>query len=345
MIKRWMQAFVMIAAAAHPAWSQELPEWVTRTKISGLAFGDAYVVAANHDPALEGENGFWFRRVYLTLDNNLSEKLAFRLRLEMNSPGDFTSSSKLEPFIKDLYVRWSDAGHQIYLGISGTPIWGVIGPAWGYRFVEKTPLELQQLGSSRDFGVAAKGRLDQAGVIRYHAQLGNGSGTKGETNEGKKASLSLGVHTESGVIVEVYGDYEDRPGNTDRATFQAFAAWQGERGRVGILVARQRRAQDAGPTLNLDVASFYGVVKLHDRAALLARYDRMFDPNPSAGGIAYLPQDPTAKSNLVLVGVDFALVPRFHLIPNVEAVFYDGATGPTTPDTDVIPRITFHVTF
>ena len=345
MIRRWMLALVSGTTMAHAVWAQDLPEWVTRTRISGLAFGDAYVFAANHDSLLEGENGFWVRRVYLTFDNNLSEQLAFRLRFEANSPGDFASDSKLEPFVKDLYVRWGSPRLDVYLGISSTPIWAVVQPTWGYRSVEKTPLDLQKLGSSRDFGVAVRGRLDEAGVVRYHAQLGNGSGTRAETNEGKKTALSLGVHTGSGIIVEAYADYEDRPGNTDRATFQVFGAWVRDRGRVGVLAARQGREQDRGPTLNLDVASIFGVLKVNDRFALLGRYDRMFDPNPDADGISYLPMDATAKSNLLLLGVDVALEERFHLIPNLEAVFYDGSTGATTPDADVVLRTTFDITF
>ena len=343
MIKRGIRLLAISAVIAQPVWGQELPEWVTRTRLSGLAYVDIYAMAANHDATIEGANGIWARRVYLTFDNSLSEQLAFRLRFEMNSPGDFTSSSKLEPFVKDLYVRWRGERQDVYLGISGTPILGLVELLWGYRSVVETPLDLQKFGSSRDFGVAIKGSFDEARIVRYHAMVGTGAGTKGETNEGKKAALSLGLHPGAGIVVEVYGDFDDRPGDTDRATFQGFVAWQGERGRVGVLLARQRREVEGGETLNIDLASAFGVVKLDDRTTLLARYDRMFDPNPDAGRIAYLPMDPTAKSNFALVGVDFALDDRFHLIPNVEAVFYEDATGSNA--TDVMLRTTFHVAF
>ena len=35
---------------------------------------------------------------------------------------------------------------------------------------------------------------------------------------------------------------------------------------------------------------------------------------------------------------------EFHPIPNVQAVFYHGAQGPTKPDADVMFRTTFFVT-
>jgi len=267
------------------------------------------------------------------------------VRYEMNSPGDFTTSSKLEPAIKDLYVRWRNGQNDVYLGIAGTPIWGFIEGFWGYRDVEKTPLDLQKLGSSRDFGVAVRGRTGDDGAFRYHAQIGNGSSNKSETNEGKKLALSLGYHPPSGIHLEVYGDFEERPGDTDRSTYQAFAGWGGDKGRFGVMASRQHRQVDTGGSVDLAIASIFGAVELSEQATLLARFDRMFDPNPSADGISYMPMDPTAESNLVLVGVDVALENRFHLIPNVETVFYSNATGATTPGADVYGRVTFSLTF
>ena len=50
-----LQSLLVIAPVA--AFAQDLPDWVKRTKLSGLAFGDVYLMAANHNPALESANG------------------------------------------------------------------------------------------------------------------------------------------------------------------------------------------------------------------------------------------------------------------------------------------------
>ncbi len=81
---------------AAPAASQDLPDWVSRLKVSGLAFGDYYNVAAHHDEDLEGMNGFWFRRIYLTFDFKVDDNVDSRLRFEGSSPGNFTSSNKIQ---------------------------------------------------------------------------------------------------------------------------------------------------------------------------------------------------------------------------------------------------------
>ena len=51
-------------------------------KFSGLAFGDYYWVTDNHIEDIEGENGFWFRRIYFTVDKDLGESFDLRFRLE-----------------------------------------------------------------------------------------------------------------------------------------------------------------------------------------------------------------------------------------------------------------------
>ena len=93
-------------------------------KISGLMFGDYYYVISNHDAGLEDESGFWFRRIYFTYDKGLGDEFATRLRFEAQSAGDFSSSTSLEPFVKDAYLKWKRGHTQVLLGLSPSPAWG-----------------------------------------------------------------------------------------------------------------------------------------------------------------------------------------------------------------------------
>jgi len=311
-------------------------------KISGCMFGDAYWVAANHQKALKDQNGFWFRRIFLTYDTPVSDVFDVRFRVELNSPGDFKSSSKLQPVLKDGYLRFKHSGHQILFGLSPTPLWDVVEKIWGYRSVEKTPLDLQKFGSSRDFGLAFKGSLDSGKRVNYHIMAANGASNKSETNKGKKIMASLAFKSADVFTFELYSDYEGRPGDTDRYTFQAFAACHGRAGRLGIQYAHQVRK--GTPDLELDIASVFGAVKLSGKAEWFARFDRMFDPNPEGAEIAYIPFDPTARSNFFLTGMDFSLQKNVHIIPNIGIVSYDDAGGKSV-DTDVIARVTFYYRF
>ncbi len=62
------------AQAMVPSPVKDTPINDRAIKISGLAFGDFYWIAANHDENLKDRNGFWFRRLYLTFDKALTEQ-------------------------------------------------------------------------------------------------------------------------------------------------------------------------------------------------------------------------------------------------------------------------------
>lgn len=309
-------------------------------KISGLVFGDAYWVAANHDPGIQDQNGFWIRRIYFTYDRNLSQDFSMRFRLEANSAGDFTTKATLEPKVKDAYLKWKSGRHSLLAGISPSPTWNFVENAWGYRWVEKTPLDLYKFGSSRDFGLAAQGSLDAAKKVNYHLMIGNGNGESTESNKGKKFMGSLRAQLGDYVTLEGYGDFDDRPGRTDRYTGQGFLTFAGDSWRAGVLFAHQTRRTNAGSDLQLQVGSVFAAARLGNKVWAIARVDRQFDPNPDAEGISYLPFASAARSTLIIAGLDIAPVENVRLSPNVEIIAYDVAGG-AAPDSDVMPRLTF----
>ncbi|HUU52733.1 MAG TPA: hypothetical protein VMW39_03685 [bacterium] len=99
------------------------------------------------------------RRVYFTYEHKLSSSFDVRFRLEGNSAGDFKSKTKIEPYIKDLYLEYKLNETSFFFGLAGTPTWDQLEKYWGYRSVEKTPIDLYKMGSPRDFGIAVKAML------------------------------------------------------------------------------------------------------------------------------------------------------------------------------------------
>ncbi len=316
-------------------------------KFSGYMFGDYYWVVSHHKPDIENSNGFWFRRIYFTYDHRISPSLSTRLRLEMGSRGDFsTNSSALIPFIKDAYLKWTiNSNHQLYLGISCPPTFYLVEKFWGYRFLEKTPLDLQRWGSSRDFGLMMRGNLLTSGKLRYHVMLGNGSGIKSEFNSGKKLAGAVSFYPDNHLVLEVYGDREDRSGAEIWYTYQGFLGYHTERWRMGILYAHQLRRPADTPEENLDLASLFLTMKINEKWGVVGRIDRQFDPNPRAEDQVYLPFDPNSKSTFFLGGIDFVPHPAVHLMPNLEVIKYDPNPAGETPETDLIPRMTFFYVF
>jgi hypothetical protein len=336
-----LAALLILFFLAVPAGAQEVPGWVQQTSISGLFFGDYFYAASHHDSEIEGANGFQARRMYLNVNTRFNPSWDARVRFEAASPGAFDSSSRMEPFLKDLWVRWRKGNHSITIGLSSTPTWNVTEGEWGYRDLEKTPLDLYKYGSSRDFGVSFRGSFDEDRKVRYHLMVGNGSGTKGETNEGKKVAGSLTFYPNSNVVLEVEAEREGRPDDEDRTTFTGFAVVKGDQGRVGVMAARHSRGMSDEDDLDMDVFSIFGVLNASEKVNLIARWDSMLDPVPDGAGISYFAMDPTSKGNFFLAGVDIALNDNVHLIPNLEMVTYDESDI----DSDVFLKTTFSITF
>ena len=329
--------------------------WFHKVKVSGYVFGDAYYVANHHLPVVETQDidsGFWIRRGYLTVDNAFTPQWNARLRFEVNSPGDFNATgaaansvnTNMNAYVKDAYLNYKrNDAFSLMMGIQPTPTYEVIEAFWGYRSVEKTPVDLQRLQGSRDFGLSAKGSFS-GNLFKYHLLLGNGGNTTQEVNDGKLAALSLGFYPTKSFFVELYGDNEDRAAGETRDTLQGFAGLQGDRFRVGAQYVKQTRSQPGRDDIDIAIASGFAVFELNPKLNIYARYDDTMDPNPGASGIAYLPMVNNAESKLTILGFDWLVAPKINLQPNVEHVTYKAVSGPD-PDDDTLVRLTMYWQF
>ena len=71
------------------------------------------------------------------------------------------------PFVKDAFLTAKLGRHTLLLGLIGTPLYDTLDEFWGYRPMEKTPIDLFKFGNSREFGVGMKGALDARGKLTY----------------------------------------------------------------------------------------------------------------------------------------------------------------------------------
>jgi Phosphate-selective porin O and P len=318
------------------------PAW----RISGYMFGDYYYFGNDHDARYRNQQGFWFRRIYLTYDHNLSSKFTTRLRFEVNSTGNLTSAANT-PYIKDAYLRWTYKGNQqVWFGIFPTPTFELIEGFWGLRHIEKTPADLYRTDSSRDFGFGLQGSLNQSQSVRYSYQFGNESSTNAEIDKNKANRFSVSYAKPTGFAVEGFYGHFARDGDTDRSIYQIFAGYRQPKFRGAFQYYRNTRNVANGNDLELDLYSVFGVFDIVPRKwTVFARVDRFDDPNPDGAGIAYLPIDPRAAYTFFLGGVEFYLLPSVRFSPNVETVSYGKLPDGTSLKTDVLYRATMYWTW
>jgi hypothetical protein len=313
-------------------------------KFSGLMIGDYYYILAHHDAAIENNNGFWLRRIYFTYDSSLSEKIAMRFRLEMNSPGDFKTLSNLVPFVKDAYLSAKTGKHTLMLGLIGTNMYDNVEGFWDYRALEKTPIDLFKFGNSRDLGMGIKGVLDKKGKLTYALVIGNGAGTKSETDHGKAVHGRLSFQPAPTLFFELYADHTDLGNDSSVSILQAFAGVKGNWGRGGLNFAI-RTSRQAGASSDLKFVSLFGVFKVGPRLDVVGRYDRLLDANPGGSKIDYIPMADNAKANVLLAGLGWSLSGNVKIIPNVKYVFYDTSEAGEKPAADFYTYLTLYFTF
>jgi hypothetical protein len=337
-------AVLTLAATAMPAFAGE-------GKFSALLFGDAYWMAANHDSTLEDMNGLWIRRFYLTYDYKFDEKWSARLRLEASQPGDFKTAGTVSAFMKDAFLKWQyKETHAALIGIQTAPTVATYEDVWGYRSIEKVPVELQGWGVSRDAGIGLQGDFGASKKLGYHVVVGNGNNVNAENNTRKKAMGAIHIRPADHLILEGYADYDDRvgagAGGSDRVTWYGFAGWQADKMRAGVQYAHQTR-KDVGEDHDFRIVSGFITGAVRDKLWLFARVDRNMDPNPQGDSIAYIPFASISANTFFIGGADFVVADGVDIMPNVEVITYDDpdVAGPPKPDTDVMARLTFQAKF
>ena len=320
--------------------SQPDPDPPPLFEFSGLVFGDIYGVPSHHLEVADGRVAAWIRRAYLTGDFNLSPSLFVRVRGEINQDGDFVSNGFTIDF-KDVHLRWTLGRHRLFFGLAPSPSFDLQDSVWGYRHLERTPLDGQGI-PSRDLGIAAHGPLNASDTIRYRLMVGTGKDFGRETGEGRKlmGAVSFG-REERGLLVDVYGDFQRLPGETDTSTGSFFAHYRltSMPLRLSGLYTYQHR-QDA-PRLVL--GSAYAIADVAPKLSVIGRIDRLFAPSPDGDGIDYLPFDTTAKATFLMGGIEWRPWKHLSLTPNVQAVLYDAPSRGQRPRDDVYLRVTFYL--
>jgi len=305
-------------------------------KVTALLFGDLFTIPGHHLEEFDGESGWWTRRIYFTTDfaNFGLGDTVIRLRLEANQLDDFSTDYKSK--LKDAYVQFRPGNHKIWLGRVPTLTFNAVEAHWGYRWFEKTPMDIQG-ANSRMNGVRAAGPLTPDGPFYYRFGAGQSEDLGFETDKVKKGQLAFTYMPENRqFFADLYVDYldESEDENEDNAwSFQLFGGWNGESNYAGLQYFQ--RDWDNNPAEKFRIASFYWVHTFKDgHLNLVGRIDRLLDPSIKGNGIDYIPFDPTAKATAIFTGVDIKLHRYVGIMPNVKYVTYDTNDEGIRPDDD-----------
>jgi hypothetical protein len=348
-----------------PAVQEKLPY-----RFSGYMFGD-YFYNTNRDPNIgnlanvavggpEDLNGFQFRRIYFTFDDDISKDFTARFRLEADQAA-LSSNGRISVFVKDAYLRWKEAfgTNDIWFGIHPTPAYEISEAAWAYRSLEKTIMDLRGIVPSRDIGASLRGKFDSAGKYNYWVEFGNGSGNTPETDKFKRVYGLFHWRPTEKFQATVYQDYRALPDIADPndATGAHFidnssmtTAWFANYGAKDIygigyegFITRQENGVKIGGGIPFSLDdkntighSIWAWVNFNEKVGVVGRYD-YFEPSSSdvtGGDVRHW-----------FVG---SLVVKPHknvwIMPNVLVETYEDIAGVDIKKS-VTPRITLYYIF
>ncbi|MDZ7333496.1 MAG: OprO/OprP family phosphate-selective porin, partial [candidate division KSB1 bacterium] len=181
------------------------------SKIDGLVYSDYYYQFKNSINAEKDRNAFQFRRIYFTFENNITQNIKVRFRLE-SEHASYGSATKINPFVKHAYLEWTNLipQHRIYFGLAETNAFKNSEEYWGYRSIEKTIMDLQKISSSADMGISLKGDL-LGGKVHHWLTVFNGTGCgSSEIDRFKKIGYAFWLTPIKGLILEGYYDFESQ---------------------------------------------------------------------------------------------------------------------------------------
>lgn len=360
-------------------------------KLWGYTFGDYYYKAysdalnrggANQYTGIEqGRSAFQIRRVYLGYNYIIHPKFSAELLLAAEdnkvnqdriTSGDLLSNNKLAFFIKYANVRWKNIwkGTDLVVGQMATPAFSLtVDPVWKYRSVERTLTDIRRT-PSYDLGAALQGRFDADSNYGYNIMVGNGTGSRPESNKFKRFYGEVYAKLlDKRIVLDLYADYERlhwTPGfHHSRNIIKAFAAYttpaftigaeaMSSYGRKDVVGISDNRSDTLNaPAKALSVFVHGNIIK--DKLRYFARMD-YYDPDTKYNPATYTAYkgfsanyEPNNKEQFITAGLDFTPIKNVHFMPNIWYNRYTSkqasAMGAAEQDYDLVYRITFYYVY
>jgi hypothetical protein len=345
---RLLSALLLVAVVA----GARAEENKLAPKISGYLFGDySYMIGAAPDSSRgkaqfastpKDAQQFQIRRMYFTYDQPLAEKFAMQMTLE-STDSTLNPGGRLGVYLKTAFVEWKELfGHTNFrVGLVPTLTWTVAEKVWNYRSLEKTIADMRAFGQPVDLGVTLRGAVDAEGAVNYGVFIGNGLGSKPETNKYKKFAAEVNTKLVKNLTLQAYGDFEPAANDVKTITVKGLAAWNEAQFNAGVEFVTQTQAKagiggaDITPTgLSLFV---WAPIPSVENLGVVVRYD-MFDKNSKITDNGY-------KENFLEFAIDYTPVPNVHLMPNLWMNSYSPKGSTAARDADMVGRVTFFYIF
>ena len=284
----------------------------------------------NHSTDLteSGMNAFNIKRAYLTLANDVSESVFYKVTYDM---GSNDGGSAHTAFLKVAMVKLKTNFGDVFLGIQGMNMFKTMENTWGHRFIAKMPMDAYKYSASADLGIGL-GR--SFGPVSTSALITNGGGyKKAESDSHKKLSIHA-VYGESklnkkdgfngGLSISIEPYDKDSLTTKNTNVMGIFSGYAGNGFRGGFEFETKTQDDVSG-----QIISAYGTYKLNDKLSILARLDQV-DTDTSKN-------DDGAQA--IIAGVHYSVAKGLTIAPTIRV------RGPEEGDSENLIVLNFQFKF
>ncbi len=256
-------------------------------------------------------NAFQVSRAYFTFTNMVSDNLSYKFQTDIGTGG----ATDYSVYLKNANLAWSSDFGKFVFGLQGMNMFGIQEGNWGYRFIEKSAMDINKYSSSADLGISWE---QSFGVLTSSVQVSNGTGYKKvEDDKYKKLSMRLlygeaklkkGVN--AGAVISLESDdYVDVNAETQKGSthvfgvFGGFAAGPFTFGGEFALLNSYMLTDKSG-----NLISIYGNYKVSNNLSGFGRFD-LGDPDSDtdADGLNYL-----------ILGMNYQIDKAFNIAPTLK---------------------------
>jgi len=295
---------------------------IAEEKLSGVVYFD-YTNNNGSDAAVSNE--FELRRVYFTFEKKLTSDMKYKFQMDAGRLKHDDENEKIFAYIKKAYISWHAAVGDITLGIQGMNVFSVQEKTWGYRFIEKSPMDRHKFSSSADLGIGYANKWNKN--ARYSVLYTNGSGYAAPEFDGYKKLSGLMLYGEpaltkhdgfnAGLSISYEPfDNEVSPGNVSKESRSVFSLFGGfAEGAVRVGVEFDNR-MTGGTELTERIIGINANYDLTERASVFTYYDN-FDGDTGAN---------LGSENYLILGSVYQIGDGLRIAPNVR-LNWQGGTG------------------
>ncbi len=273
-------------------------------------------------------NAFQLSRAYFTFTNKVSDNISYKFQTDVGSVG----ATAYTVYLKNANLAWSSDFGKFVFGLQGMNMFGIQEGNWGYRFIEKSAMDMNKYSSSADLGISWEKSL---GALTPSVQISNGTGyKKAEDDQYKKLSLRL-LYGESklkkgvnaGVIMSFESeDYPDASAGPQKGSTQVLGGFGGFASgplRFGGEFALLNSSLDTDKSANL--LSVYGNYKIGDNLSGFGRFD-LVDPDSDTDADGF---------NYLILGVNYQIEKALNIAPTLKMKM------PEIGDTEIVYQVNF----